>query len=176
MKLHAISGSLRAASSNTRLLGAAQKLIPKRAKMELEYAISELPSFSPDIDTSSNDVLEDFVQRIRESDGIVISSPVYAGGYPGALKNALDWLVGTDAFVEKPFMMLSASNRMPDVERTLVVVLETMGGVHIADASVVIPLIGKSLTVSNIASDDGMANTIRGRLGQFIDSIELRDS
>ena len=144
--------------------------------MEMERAISELPAFSPDIDTSSNDVVKGFVRRVRESDGVVISSPVYAGGYPGALKNALDWLVGTDAFLEKPFMMLSASNRMPDVERTLVVVLETMSGVHITEASVVIPLLGKSLTVSNIVSDTGIANTIRGRLGQFVDAIELRDS
>ena len=176
MKLHAISGSLRAASSNTRLLHAAQKLAPKGATIELEHAISELPAFNPDVDISSNDALEDFVQRVRESDGIVVSSPVYAGGYPGALKNALDWLVGTDAFVEMPFMMLSASNRMPDVERTLVAVLETMNGVHIADASVAIPLLGTSLTVTNIVSDDGVATTLRRKLGQFVDAIELRDA
>ena len=36
---------------------------------------------------------------MRDSDGIIVSTPEYARGDPGAFKNALDWLVPTDAFV-----------------------------------------------------------------------------
>jgi NAD(P)H-dependent FMN reductase len=31
---------------------------------------------------------------IRASDGLLFSTPEYAGGLPGAFKNLLDWTVG----------------------------------------------------------------------------------
>ncbi|MGH8264427.1 MAG: NADPH-dependent FMN reductase, partial [Steroidobacteraceae bacterium] len=60
-----------------------------------------------------------------------MSTPEYARGYPGALKNALDWLVNTDAFVNKPFMLLNASSRSTVAQETLVTVLQTMSGIHV---------------------------------------------
>jgi chromate reductase, NAD(P)H dehydrogenase (quinone) len=174
MKLHGISGSLRAASTNIRLLHAARELVPANVDLMVENVISELPQFNPDIGIDSNDRLAGFVERVRDSDGIVFSSPVYAGGYPGALKNALDWLVGTDAFVEKPFIMLSASNRVPGVEQSLILVLETMGGVHVRDASTTVPLLGSSLSVANIVGDIEMSNSVRSSLTVFVRTIQQK--
>jgi len=174
MKLHGISGSLRVASINARLLAAARQLVPKNVEFAVEDTISNLPLFNPENSVSSDHELTAFVDRIRACDGVIFSSPVYAGGYPGALKNALDWLVGTDGFYQKPFMMLSASNRMPQVEATLIAVLETMGGVHVSAASTTIQLIGGTLSVSEIVADDESSNAIRQSLDRFVSSISTQ--
>jgi NAD(P)H-dependent FMN reductase len=34
-------------------------------------------------------------ERAANAAGLVVASPEYARGYPGALKNSLDWLVGS---------------------------------------------------------------------------------
>ncbi len=173
MKLLGVSGSLRATSTNTRLLEALKQLMPVNVTFTIEPSLADLPLFNPELPIDANDALPGFVERFRESDGIVFSSPVYAGGYPGVLKNGLDWLVGTDAFVEKPFVMLSASNRMPFVEQTLVTVLETMSGVHVQDASTTVPLLGRSLSVQEIVEDQDLSGTIRAVAERFIAAIDI---
>jgi NAD(P)H-dependent FMN reductase len=123
-----VSGSLREASSNTRLLVAAMSLAPQGVDMRVSSSVATLPLFSPDLELSCSASVDVWVQEMRRADGLVISTPEYAGGYPGALKNALDWLVATDAFVNKPFMLLNASARSLNAQRTLVKVLETIEG------------------------------------------------
>lgn len=176
MKLLGFSGSLRAESSNARLLQVAAALAPTDLEFRLESSLGRLPHFNPDIPVASNSEVQDYVARVRDCDGIVISSPVYAGGYPGTLKNALDWLVGTDAFVEKPFMMLSASDRMPAVQDSLIAVLETMSGVHVEAASTFIPLLGTQLTAAEIADSPPYVARIEASIHCFREHIEARES
>jgi len=171
VSLIGLCGSLRTASTNARLLQAAVTLMPASDKLTIDAAPGLLPHFNPDLAPDAVPELEAFIARIRSCDGLVISSPVYAGGYPGTLKNALDWLVGTDAFVEKPFMMLSASNRVPAVEKSLVTVLQTMSGVHVDAASVTIPLLGTDLDTDAIVRHPDHAGAIRDSMQRFVDAI-----
>jgi len=94
MLLLAISGSLRAASSNSRLLDAAVALAPPGVQVIRYDGLGTLPPFNPDVEA---DGLPAPVGQLRalvaRADAIVISSPEYAHGVPGSLKNALDWLV-----------------------------------------------------------------------------------
>ena len=167
VKILGISGSLRAASSNTRLLMAAMQLLPPDVDMHVTTLVGKLPLFNPDDDIARIDVINEWVQEVKGAEGLVISTPEYARGYPGALKNALDWLVNTDAYVDKPFMLLKASGRSNVAHETLTVVLETMSGRHIADASVTIPLLGTSLTVPQILANPEFATRIRESLSTF---------
>lgn len=48
-----------------------------------------------------------FSARIRRADSIVIVSPEYSGGYPGVLKNALDYL--KEEYRRKPFGFITVS-------------------------------------------------------------------
>jgi NAD(P)H-dependent FMN reductase len=64
--------------------------------------------------------------KIRAADGLVISSPEYAHGIPGGLKNALDWLVSRDEIPHKPVMLVHASHRGDDALEALTEVLKTM--------------------------------------------------
>jgi NAD(P)H-dependent FMN reductase len=171
MKLLGISGSLRAASTNTRLLMAALQLLPPGVEMHVTTLIEKLPPFNPDDDVERIDVVSQWVQEVKTADGLVISTPEYARGYPGALKNALDWLVNTDAYVDKPFMLLKASARSNVAHETLIVVLETMSGRHIADASVTIPLLGTNLVVPQILATPEFATRIRESLSTFVSAL-----
>lgn len=172
MRILGVSGSLREASTNARLLVAATHLAPRGVDMRVSSSVAALPLFSPDLEPSSNSVVDLWVQEIRCADGLVISTPEYAGGYPGALKNAFDWLVATDACVHKPFMLLKASPRSVIAQDTFAKVLETMSGVHIESASTTIPLLGTKLHVSEILENEEFSENIRYSLRLFVAEIE----
>src|SRR4051794_7422999 len=112
MKILAISGSLRAVSSNTAVLRAAVRLAPDGVEIVLFDGLSGLPFFNPDLD---GDQLPAAVAAFRgligEADGILISSPEYARGVAGVLKNALDWLVASFEFPNKPVALINTSPR-----------------------------------------------------------------
>jgi NAD(P)H-dependent FMN reductase len=48
-----------------------------------------------------------FSSRMKQADSIVIVSPEYNGGYPGVLKNALEYL--KDEYQRKPFGIITVS-------------------------------------------------------------------
>ena len=108
----AISGSLRAGSSNAALLRAAASVAPDGARFVFYEGMNDLPHFNPDLDAEGSTPPAP-VRQLRElligADAILISSPEYAHGVPGAFKNLLDWLVSTGELVGKPVGLLNAA-------------------------------------------------------------------
>lgn len=174
MQILGVSGSLRAASTNTRLLAAARAFMPPGVEMHLTTLVGRLPLFNPDVDPEDSDVVRQWVREMRAADGIIVSTPEYARGYPGALKNAFDWLVSTDAFINKPFMLLNASSRSTIALDTLTTVLQTMSGVHIESASTTIPLLGTKLDVSEIVENSKFARQIQRAVLTFVSELNKR--
>lgn len=172
MKILGVSGSLREASTNTRLLVAAGRLVPLDVELRVTSSVGRLPLFTPDAQTTDTHVLHEWVEEVRAANGIVVSTPEYAGGYPGALKNAFDWLVGTDAFVNKPFMLLKASPRSILAQETFAKVLETMSGVHMESATATVPLLGTKLDVPEILENPEFAETIRESMLRFASEVK----
>src|SRR6059036_648681 len=112
LRLLAISGSLRSASSNTTMLHALQAIAPAGVIVSLYDGLGDLPYFNPDLDGETNTPPQSVGQlrtQIGQADGLLISSPEYAHGVPGVLKNALDWLVSDAAMIYKPIGLLNAS-------------------------------------------------------------------
>jgi chromate reductase len=109
MKIIAICGSLRAQSSNLALLHAAATMA---GEVEIYDGLANLPHFNPDDDVEGATpppAVAALRTMLAEADGILISSPEYAHGVPGSLKNALDWLVSDGALVGKPVALINAS-------------------------------------------------------------------
>src|SRR6185312_2381953 len=83
-----ICGSLRARSSNAALLDAVSLLSPAGVEVQRYDGLASLPPFNPDDDVEPAPVA---VRRLRAcvaiADALVISSPEYAHGVPGVLKN-----------------------------------------------------------------------------------------
>lgn len=110
LKLLAISGSLRQKSSNTALMNAIIALSPESMKFTIYDGLGELPHFNPDIDVDEGPVtVRELRTLLREADGVLFCTPEYGNGVPGVLKNALDWLVSTTVFMNKPTAVISAS-------------------------------------------------------------------
>lgn len=127
MKILAISGSSRAASTNTAMLNAVSKIACPDHQVRVFSALADLPVFSPDAETKPlpASVLS-FVTMIREHDGLIIASPEYVRAIPGGLKNAIDWLVSRDEIVGKPIALMHASHRGDDMLAQLRLVLSTV--------------------------------------------------
>lgn len=168
----AICGSLRAASTNGALIEAARVLAPEGMTITRYDAIGALPHFNADLDGEGlPDVVAVFRARLKAADGIIISSPEYARGIPGTLKNALDWLVGDGDFENRPVALLGASARGVAGDAALRLVLGTMGGRVIEAASVTLNLLGGIWTAAGIAADPSMAGPIRTALAAFAEAI-----
>jgi chromate reductase, NAD(P)H dehydrogenase (quinone) len=93
MKLIAISGALRKASTNTGLLRALRDLAPEDTDIEI-VTLHGIPLYDGDLEKQSGkpQVVKDIDVRIRASHGVIISTPEYNFSVPGVLKNATDWL------------------------------------------------------------------------------------
>jgi NAD(P)H-dependent FMN reductase len=171
MKILAISGSLRRVSSNSALLLAAAALAPPGVEIELYGSLGELPHFNPDLEDDEPPAVTELRQRVRTADGLLISSPEYAHGVPGVMKNALDWLVGGSEFPGKPVALLNASPRATHAQASLTETIRTMSARFISEASIGVPLLGRKLDAAGIAADPELAGAIRGAIVAFTRAI-----
>jgi NAD(P)H-dependent FMN reductase len=163
-RILAISGSLRAASSNTTLLHAAAALAPENLEIVVYGGLANLPQFNPDLDNDAPAAVRDFRSQLDKSAGVIISSPEYAHGVPGALKNALDWLVASGELCEKPVALFSASPRATFAQASLTVTLSVMSVRLIEEASIIVPLLGKKVDVPGLIADPDMSHAIHSAL------------
>jgi NAD(P)H-dependent FMN reductase len=97
-RLLAISGSLRAGSTNSATLRTAAALAPAGIEVETYDGMGRLPHFNPDDDPTDGVGLDTEVATLRAAlaavDALLLSTPEYAGALPGSFKNLLDWTVG----------------------------------------------------------------------------------
>ena len=169
IRILAISGSLRQISSNTTLLQAAIALAPKGVEMQLYSGLGELPHFNPDLEELPEPAsVTDLRTQVSGCDGLMISTPEYAHGVPGVLKNALDWLVSGSEFVDKPIALLNASPRATHAQAALTEIVTVMTGRIVPEASVTVPLSGKNLDVNGIISDSELSSTLQTAISAFI--------
>ncbi len=172
LRILTISGSLRAGSSNGRLLRAAAQLAPAGLRLEAYDGLGELPHFNPDLDGPT---VPPPVATLRAlvggADGLLISSPEYARGVPGSLKNGLDWLVGGPEMAGKPVALLNASPRATHAQESLAEILRTMAAVVIVEGSATVPLLGTGLDEAAIAATPGVAGPVREALARFRGAI-----
>ena len=160
VRLLAISGSLRLASSNTSLLQAAELLAPAGTSIAHYREIGRLPHFNPDLDGHIPDIVVALRAQIEEADGLLIACPEYARGIPGSFKNMLDWLVGSLSFPGKPVALFNASPRASAAQAALRLVLETMSARVVNDASITVQLLSKGMNADVIAADPAIAAVI----------------
>jgi chromate reductase len=171
MKILALSGSLRAASSNAAALRAAALLAPAGVEIAVYDSLGALPHFNPDLEDSEPAVVTDFRARVREADGLLISSPEYAHGVPGTMKNALDWLVGGSEFIDMPVALINATPPATWSQASLTETLTVMSGHIVAEASISLPLRGRKLDAADIAADPELADALRAAVGAFVRAI-----
>ena len=161
MKTLLLSGSLRQGSYSTAIVNTLADMFDNAEVQD----ISLLPFFNPDLDKhtleldSSPKEVVSFRKRVRESDAFVISTPEYAHQIPGALKNALDWLVSSDAIVGKTTVVISASTSAMGGDKAhaqLVALLKVISQNVLEDASLMVSRINKKIDDEGNVVDDGL--------------------
>jgi chromate reductase, NAD(P)H dehydrogenase (quinone) len=167
----AISGSLRRASTNTAALEALARLAPEGVKLLIYRDLAKLPPFNPDDDTEAKpkpEPVETLRALVDGSDALVIAAPEYAHGLPGALKNALDWLVASETFAGKPTALVNTSPRAFHAQASLQEILSTMAARLMPEAFASISLTGKTVTADDILADAVCARRLKESLEALI--------
>jgi NAD(P)H-dependent FMN reductase len=101
VKILALCGSLQARSSNLTLLETAQRLAPAGVEVALDLSLGALPHFNPDDEASPPPAVLALRRAIAASDALLIACPEYGFSLPGALKNAIDWMIGSGELERK---------------------------------------------------------------------------
>jgi chromate reductase, NAD(P)H dehydrogenase (quinone) len=160
-KILAISGSLRAQSSN-RLLVELARTIAQPGQVELYEGLNILAPFNPDLDTDGAmpSSASDLRTRAERADAFIVSVPEYAHGLPGSFKNALDWLVGSTALVGKPVAIWSSTTRAMHAPAQLREILATMAAQVIEDACLTIEQASRAMMIDELLRiEDVLADT-----------------
>jgi NAD(P)H-dependent FMN reductase len=168
MRILAISGSLRAGSSNTALLQGAARIAPPPIQIVIYQGLRDLPPFDPDLDGEHDQAPPQVCAlraQISAADGVIISSPEYAHGVPGSLKNALDWLVSYPDFAGKRVLLWNASAAGGEhAQASLVETLRTMSARVLVEDSLIRPFLRKRLAPGAELPEEA-ARAVRSSLG-----------
>ena len=165
MKILAISGSLRSQSSNTAILCAAKVLSVSGIEVELFDQLGDLPHFNPDHEeVAVPDPVTRFRALVASAQALMISSPEYAHGVPGSLKNALDWLVGDTQFAGKRVALIGLQGRAEYAQASLRETLRTMAAQIVEPACVALPHRARLLDTDGLVGDAEVAALLRAAL------------
>jgi NAD(P)H-dependent FMN reductase len=172
IQLLAISGSLRRGSANAALLDAAGRLLPGGVSLSTFASLAAIPAFNPDEDVEpAPEPVASWRAALAAADGVIISSPEYAHGVPGALKNALDWVVGSGELMAKPIALLNASSQSLFAHRQLAETLTVMSANVVPAASMTIDIPRRGADGPAVAGDPAMAAVIRAAVTALVAAI-----
>ncbi|WP_370476444.1 NADPH-dependent FMN reductase [Tamlana flava] len=113
-KIIAFAGSNSSNSINKQLVAYASSLV-KHAKVDvLDLNDYELPIFGVDLEKQLGgqpNNAHKFLNKIKESDGIVLSLAEHNGAYATVFKNLLDWMsrLESKTFFGKPMLLMATS-------------------------------------------------------------------
>jgi len=165
LRVLAISGSLRSASSNGALVHALSRVAPDIVDVSIYDGLAGVPAFNPDHDGESPAAaVSEFRSALQACDAVVISSPEYAHGVPGALKNALDWVVGSGELIEKPIALINVSPHSTYAQASLKETLTVMSARVVPEASITVSLVGRKLDANGIAANRELSTALRSAM------------
>lgn len=160
--IFAISGSLRAGSSNHHILLALGKLMPANINYTIYSNMSEIPAFDPGLDNDTPPAaVTEFRKQLVEAYGIIICKPEYAFGVPGALKNALDWTVSSGSFVGKPTALITASTGGENAHEALIKILGAIDADLSKEATLLISFIRSKMDGEGNIKDGETAGKLK---------------
>ena len=171
----ALCGSLRTMSVNNEVLLAMDALSPDNVGFTQYRGLSKLPQFNPDhdVDPAPPSVAE-WRSLLLHADAVVICTPEYAHGVPGALKNAFDWVVGSGEMMHKPVAIVSASTSSTFVGPQLTETLTVMMANVVAEANVTLPLAGKKRDSFSMRLDNDIATAMQNVVSVVMRAVDER--
>jgi chromate reductase, NAD(P)H dehydrogenase (quinone) len=155
-------------SINSALVRAAALLAVGPIHVSVYNELGTIPPFNPDDDfEGAHPAVDRFRAQLRSSDAVLISSPEYAHGVSGVLKNALDWVVGSGDLEDKPVALVNASPRATHAHASLLETLTVMSAHVVPAASITLPLQGRSLDAYGIVDDRDLSAALRSAIASL---------
>ncbi|WP_020607139.1 NADPH-dependent FMN reductase [Spirosoma spitsbergense] len=175
MRILTISGSLRAASTNTLLLEAIAELAPSSVTVIRSGSLDSLPHFSPERDVDpAPEAVTDLRTQLREADAVIICTPEYIHSMPGVLKNMLDWVASSGEFVHKPVGVLSAGPSDMGGSRAhtaLSHTMEVLMAQQPEQASLIVPFVRQRMDADGRVTDPVLKQALQTVLSTLIDTV-----
>jgi NAD(P)H-dependent FMN reductase len=113
VRILAVCGSLQARSGNLALLQSARASAPAGVDVVIFDGVRALPHFDPDLEPNAPPSVRAWRRALAESDAVLIASPEYGFSLPGALKNAIDWVIGSGE-LERKVVAITAAVSHPE--------------------------------------------------------------
>ncbi len=173
-----LSGSLRAASSNTGLIRMAIRLAPAELFIEELTPLDKIPFYNVDLDTAEAlpPIVASMRAKVLACDALILAAPEYNFGPSGVLKNAIDWLTrppGEYALKGKVVAIVGSGGRGGGlkVQAQLNEILGILGNTIISE-----PTIGLVLGATYVSSDGSTTNPeveelITARLAAMVNAL-----
>ncbi len=173
IKILAVSGGLRPTSSNALLVKEIKKWAPANVVFTIYEELATLPAFD---DGESPETVNEWRRQLTEADGVVICSPEYAFGVPGALKNAIDWTVRSSELVNKPLALITAASGGDKAHAAWLQIFTALSANIPDGGALLIPFIKTKFNekgeVSDVATKEAILNTLQA----LIQTIEQKAS
>jgi len=171
-KILAISGSLRAGSSNHNILKHLGTLTPADVEYTIYTDLAQIPPFDPGLDSDNPPTSVAALRKLLvEASGIVICTPEYACGVPGQLKNMLDWMVSSSSFVDKPVCLITASSSGTHAHAALLLTLGALSANVVDGAALLIPFIRAKMDADGNLVDEETMESLKRIFKEFLNSI-----
>jgi NAD(P)H-dependent FMN reductase len=179
-KVVALSGSLRAGSSNRGLVNMAIRLAPTELAFEVYEGATELPFYNPDLDAEDRVPAAAVAWRelVSSADGLFLAAPEYNFGPTAVLKNAVDW--ATRPFATRPLqgkvITIVSSGGGAGGKRSQTVmasILEALGNTLVMEPEVAIFHGGRIIGADGVA-DPEIEALISQRLANFLEALRVR--
>ncbi|WP_035057831.1 NADPH-dependent FMN reductase [Andreprevotia chitinilytica] len=171
-----VSGSLRNGSFNTAIAESAITLAPSGITVARFNGIGDLPLFNPDLDRGDvPPAVATWRAALAAADAILVSTPEYAFGVPGVMKNALDWVVSSGEFVHKPTAVISASSSSAGGDKAhaaISQILAVMTATLVEGASLLVPQAGVKIGADGQIKDAELAQALREVLAKLLGAVE----
>ncbi|MGL5892639.1 MAG: NADPH-dependent FMN reductase [Bacteroidia bacterium] len=166
-KLLAICGSLRAGSSAAIVMQAITARLSNHFEITTDELLRTLPLFDDAAEHPQSVI--NFRAQITAADIVLFCTPEYAFGIPGALKNALDWTVGTGELNEKPVALVVAASTGKHTFEAMQHVLNALGTLLSDDRKLLISFVRNKVNANGEVKD---ADTVSA-LDMLVHNIQL---
>lgn len=169
-KILAISGSTKAISTNALYITAISRLLGADFEVINFSSITVIPHFNPDLDQENPlQAVEALRSAIKKADGIIISTPEYAMGLPGSLKNLLDWTVSSASFSGKPILALVASTQGEKAYQSIIDILTV---IEARISPLLIPFAKAKVNNEGAITDKETLAALKSTVDSFVASME----
>lgn len=180
--LLALSGSLRAASSNTGLVRMAERIASTDSQLGLKIVtdgeIGSLPFYDADLEDPDRTpaAVRHWRTRVNECDGLFIAAPEYNFGPTAVLKNAIDWASrppGQHVLRGKVVTLVSSSASTGGKHMTeqLTRVLSLLGNTVIDSPEALFVKGADRISSDGTTTDATVEDIVRARLGAVAEAL-----